>query len=392
MSTHTEDSKNLEGLFDGIFDDDASESYDDGSIFEEESIIEEMTSTKTISIEVEDIEENIANEVETEIETLSNPLVQHINEVKESIQTYNKFSNKLDNLEFDSETDTYTLTEFDKMQIVYKIVRNPSNEITNYFSTHCRMINEDETFTSYETSNQLSKHYVLTSVEDLIDNYITKAFNIKEPFVQLDPFTCVWKGKTDKKLKVIDDNIIKDIFAICTGKSPDTVFNVRDTTIDMNIMNTYDGKKAISVTLSLSINIDIDGQKLVLNDYFTLSNSSLKYLHKGIQLTSLEEALSSIEQNFIEDIKILKTYKPTDADISSISMFMSKKKSKEYKNRWENIPSMYKNMYYNLLLLSSIVQEEYRAKEHINIQTSVNKLVKDIYKKYNKDNVKKTVV
>ena len=391
MSTqHTEENKNLEGLFDGIFDD--GDNYDgDGTIFEEDSIIEEMTSTKTISIEVENIEENIVTEVESKIK--SEVIEYNIEEVKESaVQTYNKFSNKLDNLEFDPETDTYTLTEFDKMQIVYKIVRNPSNEITNYFSTHCRMINEDDTFKSYETSNQLSKHYVLTSVEDLIDNYITKAFNIKEPFVQLDPFSCVWKGKTDKKLKVIDDNIIKDIFAICTGKSPDTVFNVRDTTIDMNIMNTYDGKKAISVTLSLSINIEINGQKLVLNDYFTLSNSSLKYLHKGIQLTSLEEALSSIEQNFIDDIKILKTYEPTEADISSISMFMSKKKSKEYKNRWENIPSMYKNMYYNLLLLSSIVQEEYRAKEHINIQTSVNKLVKNIYKKYNKDNVKKTVV
>lgn len=389
MST---EQKNLESLFDDLFDDDASSSYDDGSIFEEDSIVEEMTTTKTISIPVSDIEEteSIMDEVNVTVE--SEPIVNSTSENKEENFSYKKYSNKLGDLKFDPETDTFTLNEFDKLQIVYKIVRNPSNEITNYFSSHCRMINPDDTFTSYETSNQLSKHYVLTSVEDLVDNYISNSFNIKEPVINTDAFSCVWKGKTDKKLKTIDDSIIKDIFTICTGQSPDTVFKVRDTNINMNIMNTYDGKKAISFTLSFGINIEVGGKEMVLNDYFTLSNSSLKYLHKGIQLTSLEDALSSIEQNFIEDIKILKSYEPTSEDISSISRYMSKRKSKEYKNRWENIPSMYKNMYYNLLLLSSIVQDEYRAKEHINIQESVNKLVKSVYKKYEKDNAKTSVV
>lgn len=389
MSTGTEE-HNIDSLFDDLFDDENSTSspYDDGTIFEEESIIDEMTTTKTISISTEEIdsEEEISDNIE-DIKT-ENQIV--ISEIKEELNSIKKFSNKLGDIKF-NEDDVYTLTEFDKMQLVYKIVRNPDNEATNYFSTHCRMINPDDTFASYETSNQLSKHYVLTSVEALVDNYITNSFNIKEPSISMDHFSCVWKGKTDKKLKIIDDSIIKDIFAVCTGQSSDSVFKVRDTTINMNIMNTYDGKKAISVTLSLGITIDVDGKEMVLNDYFTLSNNSLKYLHKGIQLTSLEEALSSIEDNFINDIKILKSYVPTDDDISSISRFMSKRKSKEYKNRWENIPTMYKNMYYNLLLLSSIVQDEYRAKEHINIQESVNKLVRSVYKKYEKNNAKNPV-
>lgn len=386
MSTAEQD--NIESLFDEFFDDDAS-SYDNDAIFEEDSIVEEMTSTKTVTITVDELDEITQEDVQdsTVVEDVKSDTVNAITEIKEELNSYKKFSNKLGDIKF-NEDDVYTLTEFDKMQIVYKIVRNPDDQITNYFSTHCRMINADDTFTSYETSNQLSKHYVLTSVEDLVDHYITNSFNIKDPIIETDPFYCVWKGKTDKKLKIIDDSIIKDIFTVCTGNSPDSVFKVRDTTINMNIMNTYDGKKAISVTLSLGITIDIDGKEMVLNDYFTLSNNSLKYLHKGIQLTSLETALSSIEQNFIDDIKILKSYVPTAEDISSISRYMSKKKSKEYKNRWENIPSMYKNMYYNLLLLSSIVQDEYRAKEHINIQESVNKLVRSIYRKYEKDNAK----
>lgn len=364
MTTNSTEA-NIDEMFDAIFEEESNDDID------EETIIDEMTNDVTesgilsIPIETTDDTDKESDDVSEE----------------ETIAVKNTFSNHYSMRLADAELidGMFTLSEFGKMDIVYKQIVDPSGHLTDYFSSHCNIggaKDKEGVNLVYETSNQLSKKYIMTSLEKLV-NYIKSNIAITSDSIKYSPFVSIWSGLTNKSLQLVEDSIERDMFDIYTGMSVDKTFTCNTNEIELVISNSYDGKKAIHVGLTLSIiGVDETGAEVKMRDYFTLSHVSSKYLHKGIQVASIQDTLKDLDENFLKDIDILKNHPIETADVKALSLCLRKGRSKKFKATWEELPKHYKNLYFTLMLLSSVLNESYSASEHVNLQSAVSKLVK----------------
>lgn len=315
-------------------------------------------------------------------------------EVKNSILDL-PYTHKLGNVTFaDDSDDTYCITEFDKMDIVYKRVRNPVGQLTDYYSSHCHIKGQVDTndVPVYGTSNQLSKHYIAIHMEYLIKE-IKSGIQFDNEKIYVEPFICTWRADTKKTLTTMDSDLEKDLFMIYSGFDSEKIFNVKDTKIELYISNSYDGKSAILSNFVINMmGVDGNGNQKVVRDFFSIRDVKNKFLHKGIQISDIQSTLSNIDLNINNDIQIMKNIKMTEEEINEIATKFQKSKAKQIRQRYESLPDKYKNMYFSLLIVSSILSDDYKASEHFNVQPIVNKIVRRAFDKYNKKNAKANAV
>ena len=354
MTNATENNTNIDEMFDSIFEE--TENFEEEVSEDEIEQVNEVSETGSITIPIE------TSEVVTTAEN----------------HTFNNhYSMRL--MHADLTDSMFNLSEFGKMNIIYKQIMDPNGDPTDYFSSHCNIDGKkkkDSDELVYETSNQLSKKYIMTSLEKLVE-YIKSNMEITSENIQVSPFVSIWSGLTSKKIQLVENSIERDMFDIYTGMSIEKTFTCDTNEIELVISNSYDGKKAIHVGLTLSIiGKDETGNDIKMRDFFTLSHVSSKYLHKGIQVANIQETLKDLDENFLKDIDILKNHPIEMSDIKTLSLYLRKSSSKTFKNRWEDLPAHYKNLYFTLILLSSVLNDAYTASEHANLQSAVSKLVK----------------
>ena len=305
-------------------------------------------------------------------------------EVKNSIANL-PYTHKLGDVQF-NEDDMYTINEFGKMDVIYKRVRNPINELTDYYSSHCQVKTQLDKQGNpvYETSNQLSKHYIAIHMESLIED-IKSGITFDNELVYVEPFICTWRADTKKTLTTIDSELEKDLFMIYSGFDSTKIFNVKDTKIELYVSNSYDGKSAILSNFVINmIGEDSNGNQRIVRDFFSIRDMKNKFLHKGIQISDIQATLSNIDLNINNDIQVMKNIKMTPEEINEIATKFQKSKAKQIRQRFESMPDKYKNMYFSLLIVSSILSDDYKASEHFNVQPIVNKIVKRAVDKYNR--------
>lgn len=379
----TNDDTDIQNIFDTLLSDDTDTDNEDDDIEDNEN--EDYNNTNnddetdvflnTLNnvVEKNDITETIPKIVNTKIE------------VKSSIKNLN-YANRLGDLTFDN-NDIYQKTEFGKLNILYKRVRDPNNDITNYFTSHCNIIGQMNTDTNkpiYHTSKQLSKHYVLMDMETLIST-IKSGISITNEDVFVDPFICTWKADTTRSLKTIDNQLEKDLFLLYSGFDSSKIFNVDTSRIELYISNSYDGSSAILSSFAFYMLAKDDSGKLhKFRDFFSIREKKNKFLHKGIQVTDIQESLINIDRDITNDINIMKKEKLSEDDLNSIASKFQKHKAKNLRQRHEKIPEKYNNVYFSLLMVSSILNEEYKTSEHFNVQPIINKILKKVFEKHHK--------
>lgn len=295
------------------------------------------------------------------------------------------FANRLGTLTFTN--DMFTKNEFGKLDVVYKKVLDPTGKETDYFSSHCNVIgcNDDNGNPIYRTSTQLSKNYILIDMEDLINSVIKNSITFQNETIHTAPFLCTWAGNTTKQLTTINSQLEKDMFLIYSGFDSNKLFSIKNSNIDIYISNSYDGKSAIFMSFVLSVMMeDEDGNEKEFKDFFSLRETKNKFLHKGIQVSDIQDALLNIDNSIDDDIDVMKQYKLSEDDIDKICKKLRNKKGDDFKNKLDSMPSKYDNVYFSLLMLSTLVQDNYDTFEHFNLQPIVNKIVDGIFKDHEK--------
>lgn len=323
------------------------------------------TDTKQVRFET-DPDDNVVEEDEEEI-----------------IEVASKYSTKLSAATLNE--NIYQFNEFDKMTIAYKRVLDPSGKPTDCFTCHCNMNGEthgkDDDALKYHTSNtSLSDHYVVTRLSDLV-NTLKGHITITTEENSVKPFMSSWNGITTKQLNLISNEIEKDMFFIYCGMDPDKEFTSNQGTIELYLMNSYNGKSSVYVNYAFSINAqDTDNNTYSMKDFFTLSHNSNRFLHKGTNIEDIVTALANIESDMSDEIDILKAYIPKEKELALIGSKLKSGKKKEFLAAYESMPDNYKNLYYALILLSSKISNNYNVSEHLMLQPIVNKIIEAAHK------------
>lgn len=299
--------------------------------------------------------------------------------VLRNITTLPDFAKKLRSVEHDN--NEYSFNEFDKLEVTYKRILDPSGEPTNYYSTHTRTPGGD----TYNTSNTLLSHnYVVIHMDDLISKIQTE-MSIDEIDMKVSPFVIEWIAQTEKTLKTIESQVQKDLFYIVSGFKSDEVFKSNKTVIEMCISNSYDGKNSFHI----SFNFHFKNDDKSIRDFFTINQFAGKYFHKGLQIADVKDSIHKIEEEkIVKSIHAMKDYHLSEGDIKRIKSKMCKENRNKFDDILEEFPESYNNLYYNLLCLSGILNDNYTAAEHSGLTQITGKIIAKAVLLYNTKQLK----
>lgn len=302
----------------------------------------------------------------TNANTTAKPKAPPREKVQRNLATLPTFASKLRNVEHTN--NEYSFNEFDKLEVTYKQIMDPSGNPSNYYSTHTRIPGSD----TYYTSNTLLSHnYVVIHMDDLIKK-IQAEMTIDQIDLKVSPFVIEWIAETEKTLRTIESQVQKDLFYIVSGFKSEEVFSANKTVIEMCISNSYDGKNSFHISFNFHFK---QGDKSI-RDFFTINQFASKYIHKGLQIADIKDSIHRIEEEkVIKSVNAMKEYKLTESDIKKIKSRMCKENRNKFDDILENFPESYNNLYYNLLCLSGILNDNYTAAEHSGLTQITGKII-----------------
>jgi hypothetical protein len=208
-------------------------------------------------------------------------------------------------------------------------------------------------------------------MDDLIKK-IQSEMSIDQIDLKISPFVIEWIAETEKTLRTIESQVQKDLFYIVSGFKSEEVFSANKTVIEMCISNSYDGKNSFHISFNFHFK---QGDKSI-RDFFTINQFATKYIHKGLQIADIKDSIHRIEEEkVIKSVHAMKEYKLTESDIKKIKSKMCKENRNKFDDILENFPESYNNLYYNLLCLSGILNDNYTAAEHSGLTQVTGKII-----------------
>lgn len=299
--------------------------------------------------------------------SIENPSSISNKKINSNNRNYPSFAKQLHQINLDKD-NCYKFTEFDKLEVVYKNITDPMGAKSNYFNVFSKKSDSDKYNTSAIT---LSKKYVCINMEELIEK-IKSSMTVDEINLHVSPFVVEWVGRTERELKAIESQVQKDLFSVVSGFKADSIFEIRDTQIELSISNSYDGKSSFQISFNFSFTLP-NGK--IYKDYFTINDFSNKYLHKGIQINDIQESIDNIDENqIINTISAMKKYTLNETDIKYIRHKLNKENSKKFADFLDSCPEKYNNLYFSLLALSNILNNNYSSDQ----RSGLNQVIRGI--------------
>jgi len=264
----------------------------------------------------------------------------------------------------------------------YKEILTPNNEKTGLYTVCCLL----EGSTKWVPLNGvLTRKYVIASSEKFINLLQDKIKLTEEPKVYIEPFRSTWLGSTNYDIKTFDDDDASMIFSIITGIDGIKLSSVKSK-LNIAVVNSYNGSRSLRLDYVVntigSINNSDSSSNTThkMKDFFTLCNFSSKFIHAG-SLQEIDTDVTSIQANVDHTIQKLKSYNTNIEDIiEKISKNFKKETRDHFQGQCSNLQPAYKNLYFILLITSVLLERNYTVLQHINIQSTVDKLNRIIFK------------
>lgn len=287
----------------------------------------------------------------------------------------------------ESKTEEIVVKEFDRLEFIYKPIKNPNGENTKYYSCHSNLdgaVDKDGKKIWNTNSLCLSHNYRIAHIQTFVEKLKKKVDVVSDSPKQFGPFSVAWTGTTSKTMNVFTSDTHKTIFEAVTGIDM-SVFSPVNATMELYVLNSYDGKSSLVLNHVLDLRLT-DGQKTKsYYDYFTMSNMKCRFGHRG-NFSQVRAGIDNIYEKYENISKVLMGYFPKDWDeiVGSLSSKFTGDIKKGFFQMCMGAPAGCKNLMYLFFTLSQYLHKDYTAKRHIDFGIMVEKLVKLAEKDYQK--------
>lgn len=269
--------------------------------------------------------------------------------------------------------DGLEIEEFGKQKYFFQRV-NIKEKSTDYYLVFCKIGDSD--FKPL-TKGLLSSRYTVMKLEDYFKEIISK-YPVKEDSISVrynEPFyldvTAKIKSKDSENIFSSEEE--KSLFSFLTG-STDSSPSKASCSSHIRLINTYDGSRKLTIDYDILISFG----NSQFRDIFTL----YKYRTNVIHSHKISEQISSedIMGKYKEEVEKLKSIKNVDKIQKEVSEKLPKEAKKQFDAHWAGAVGDFNNLYYMLLLLSSVL-ESVKLSKFISIDRLVRSKIESFVKK-----------
>lgn len=272
-------------------------------------------------------------------------------------------------VDLDSISDTIEFSEFGEYKYLFKRVFTPSGEATNYFSVFCKDVKYGE---EWETLNGLlSSRYSVLQLEKFVNSVITDQIIPGSGEINCIPFLISYKMKTPIELSIFEDEESKWIYSILTGTLMERINEIdTNTALGLVCTNSYSGK--LGVKIDYTLENTINNKEFV--EFFTLLRHSNNVKHLTTN-SDIVKDIADIKTQINAEKERIKSKKEVDNVIQAIAKKIGKASiSRRFLSLCEGLGEL-KNLYYVLLTLSIVFNEEPDLNSIISVRNYVYSLL-----------------
>lgn len=247
----------------------------------------------------------------------------------------------------------------------YERIKNPDNVLTKYFNLFYK--EEKQNVWSVCATGLLSDEFTIVKTEDAINDIKTSLKaeiltqkNYRNKTIVRSKFTLTGFELDIEKETAAD----KIIFQLLSNVNMDSVDS--STVLSFNITNGFAGNMSLMLDYGFMTCYNND-PTMIINNPYILGQFSTELIHDG-KMDIKYHDVQNVKNKCSELVKDFKSISLTKDLISQLQLIIPKKKFNSLMSCYEQLPDIYKNLYYFTYLVSAMFDDSKSFKIEISIR------------------------